>query len=159
MEEGARLELARACTLPGFEPGALPVGRASKVLAERERFELSRATSRRRISGALDSPLVLSSPKVPAPGAAPGSRRSSGATGYKPARGAGLPAGVVADRGFEPREHRLEGGGASAAHVGRWSPHEESNLDLRFRKPAPCAMNDAGKWRPRGELNSASPRS
>src|SRR5262249_18436495 len=49
---------------------------------------------------------------VSALGAAPGSRRSSGATGYKPARGAGLAAGMAADRGLEPRSSRLEGGRA-----------------------------------------------
>ena len=49
--------------LPRFERGALPVGLAlQEMLAERERLELSWPLGPRRVSSALDSLLVLSSP-------------------------------------------------------------------------------------------------
>ena len=101
MEEGERLELSwRLSALPGFGPGAVPVGLALRpAIATRSRsmrsagihFERSGTWGRgrdsnsrgqwpRRISGALGSPLALSSPGVvpsgglqpPLPGSWPG---------------------------------------------------------------------------------------
>ena len=96
------------------------------------------ASRPRRVSSALDSLLVLSSPLVLTSGVEP----ASGA--YKaPARPLSY-VRLVTDRGVEPRSARLEGGGASIARVGRWPPLEEFNLRLSVRTGASCALDKAG---------------
>ena len=57
--------------LPGFGPGALPIGLALQRSWGRGRDSNSRGQWPRRVSGALDSLLVLSSPWLPCRGSNP----------------------------------------------------------------------------------------
>src|SRR6266849_1568728 len=138
LEEGAGFEPARRRRLVPLRTGCPTSWASPPVKWRRGRDSNSRGRWPRRVSSALDSLLVLSSPWS-------GKRPSLASAGWPPLEE------------FNLRLSVRTGASCALDQAGRWSPREDFNPHYRVRSPAVCALAYEGNGRrPRNRAATSS---
>ncbi len=131
MEEGAGFEPAQRLRLVPLRTGCPASWASPPVKWRRGRDSNSRGRWPRRVSSALDSLLVLSSPWS-------GKRPSLASAGWSPLEE------------FNLRLSVRTGASCALDEAGKWSPREDFNLHYRVRSPVVCALAYEGTVVARG---------